>query len=309
MIVCGWKVSLIIVFSCLSAQCFGFTSPALISVIRWGCLMCSFHLWSETENVFDRTLWKEEYTSVCCFDRSQSSVDVCDCLLRKAKKGRYGDYIKAEDPEHEMKITFSAFSARDLRSSQQEEYFARKHVVLSQNSSEPCHFLLEFSTLCGPLWMVLFDSFLGGYERLMQQKHLQQFLNDSCKSAAEQLWEASLDCCAPIKQTVKHGVTALWVISPLPQQSQSTFLSRLFCKDTAFFFFFLTAHVLLTFTIHISYSKVLCCTDVCVVLLRVCFLVVVFFVFFNRVCVCACMLRRLLSLFITEHIKADTEEH
>lgn len=25
----------------------------------------------------------------------------------------------------------------------------------------------------------------------MQQKHLQQFLNDSCKSAAEQLWEDS----------------------------------------------------------------------------------------------------------------------
>lgn len=47
--------------------------------------------------------------------------------------------------------------------------------------------MLEFCTLCGPLWMVLFDSFLGGYERLMRQKHLQQFLNDSCKSAAEQL--------------------------------------------------------------------------------------------------------------------------
>ncbi len=47
--------------------------------------------------------------------------------------------------------------------------------------------MFEFCTLCGPLRMVLFDSFLGGYERLMQQKHLQQFLNDSCKSAAEQL--------------------------------------------------------------------------------------------------------------------------
>lgn len=55
--------------------------------------------------------------------------------------------------------------------------------------SEPCHFMLEFRTLCGPLWMGLFDSFLGGYERLMQQKHLQQFLKDSCKSAAEQLRE------------------------------------------------------------------------------------------------------------------------
>lgn len=53
--------------------------------------------------------------------------------------------------------------------------------------SEPCHIMLEFSSLSGPLWMVLFDSFLGGYERLMQQKHLQQFLNDSCKSAVEQL--------------------------------------------------------------------------------------------------------------------------
>lgn len=40
--------------------------------------------------------------------------------------------------------------------------------------------------------MGLFDSFLGGYERLMWQKHLQQFLNDSCKSAMEQLREDSL---------------------------------------------------------------------------------------------------------------------
>lgn len=69
--------------------------------------------------------------------------------------------------------------------------------------------MLEFCTLCGPLWMVLFDSFLGGYERLMQQKHLQQFLNDSCKSAAEQLREDSPTAVPPIKQTVKHGVTAL----------------------------------------------------------------------------------------------------
>lgn len=75
-------------------------------------------------------------------------------------------------------------SARSLK-----RVFARKHVILfpPQKISEPCHIMLEFSSLSGPLWMVLFDSFLGGYERLMQQKHLQQFLNDSCKSAAEQL--------------------------------------------------------------------------------------------------------------------------
>lgn len=57
--------------------------------------------------------------------------------------------------------------------------------------------MLDFSTLCGPLWMVLFDSFLGGHERLMRQKHLQQFLNGSCKSAAEQLGEDSLTAMAP----------------------------------------------------------------------------------------------------------------
>lgn len=34
----------------------------------------------------------------------------------------------------------------------------------------------------------------------MQQKHLQQFLNDSCKSAAEQLLEDSLTAVPPIKQ-------------------------------------------------------------------------------------------------------------
>lgn len=44
--------------------------------------------------------------------------------------------------------------------------------------------LCRFFTLCGPLWVVSFDSFLGGYERLMQQKHLQQFL----KCGVKQLW-------------------------------------------------------------------------------------------------------------------------
>lgn len=72
--------------------------------------------------------------------------------------------------------------------------------------------MLEFSALSGPLWMVLFDNFLGGYERLMRQKYLQQFLKDSCKSAAEQLWEDIPIVSLSYIQTVKHGVTALWAI-------------------------------------------------------------------------------------------------
>lgn len=60
--------------------------------------------------------------------------------------------------------------------------------------------LCQFFALCGPLWMVSFDSFLGGYKRLMQQKHLQQFLNDSCKCGVKQLREDS--------RTVPHSLKA-----------------------------------------------------------------------------------------------------
>lgn len=102
-----------------------------------------------------------------------------------------------------------------------------------QNISEPCHFMLGFSILCGPLRMVLFDSFLGGYERLMQQKHLQQFLNDRCKSVAGTAVRRQPDCYAPVKQTVKHSVIALWVILSLPWQSQLTFLPWAFNTDAA----------------------------------------------------------------------------
>lgn len=95
--------------------------------------------------------------------------------------------IQSSSHKHLLE-SMSSFSAPQKKPKKQQQ---------QQQVSEPCHFMLEFSTLCGPLRMVLFDSFLGGYERLMLQKHLQQFLNDSCKSAVEQLREDSPTAMAP----------------------------------------------------------------------------------------------------------------
>lgn len=77
--------------------------------------------------------------------------------------------------------------------------FSLKKKKKRKKSLNPA-ILCQFFALCGPLLMVSFDSFLGGYERLMQQKHLQQFLNDSCKCRVKQLREDS--------RTVPHSLKA-----------------------------------------------------------------------------------------------------